>query len=98
MLLELTIIGAAVGVALGLRYKVLILVLTIIPATILAAMVGVMRADSLSWVVLMIGVVGSAVQLGYLAGITIRAAAESIGVRQVKGHGWLPIKLYPGDR
>jgi hypothetical protein len=79
MLCEIAILGFVAGALLGLRYKVLILVMAVLFALILAAIVGVGRADSLSSIVLMMGVLGGTVQLGYIAGIAIRAVAESIG-------------------
>jgi hypothetical protein len=46
MAFELAIIGVVVGIVLGLRYKILILVPAVLLAMIFAIIVGVGRADS----------------------------------------------------
>ncbi len=74
----LAIISVVVGVVLGLRYKVLILVPAVMFAMLLAIIVGVARADSFWSIVLTTAVLGTAIQLGYLAGAVIRAAIASI--------------------
>jgi hypothetical protein len=66
------------GIALGLRYKVLILVPAVTLAMIFAMIIGVARADHFWSVVLAMVVLGTAVQFGYLAGIAIRAAVGSV--------------------
>jgi hypothetical protein len=73
MVRELAIIGVVVGILLGLRYKILILVPALMLAMILAIIVGVASADSFWSIVLATIAVVIAVQLGYLAGIMIRA-------------------------
>jgi hypothetical protein len=82
MTLELAIISALAGITLGLRYKVLILAPAVTLAMLFAMMVGVARADHFWSIVLAMVILGTAVQLGYLAGIVIRAAVGSI---------WAPI-------
>ena len=77
MAFELAIIGIVVGIVLGLRYKVLILAPAVLFVIVLAIVIGVARADSAWSIVLMTIVAVTAVQLGYLAGIVIRA---TIGV------------------
>jgi hypothetical protein len=74
--MELTVIGILVGIALGLRYKALILVPAITLAAIFALIVGLARADSFWSIVWTIVTVVSTVQLGYLAGIGIHAIIE----------------------
>jgi hypothetical protein len=69
MALSLAIIGAVVGIALGLRFKVLVLVPAIALAAISALIVGIARGYSFWSIVLAIVIVGSAIQLGYLIGI-----------------------------
>jgi hypothetical protein len=76
MALELAVISAVVGAVLGLRYKVLILVPAIMFALMFAALVGIARTDSALSVVLLMATAGAAVQIGYLAGIVIRAVIE----------------------
>src|SRR5258707_14834069 len=66
------------GIALGLRYKVLILVPAVTLAMIFATIIGVARADHFWSIVLAMVVLGTAVQFGYLAGIAIRAAVGSV--------------------
>jgi hypothetical protein len=73
MALELAIISVVAGVVLGLRYKVLILVPAVMFAMMFAVIVGVARADSVLSVALMTVALAVAVQLGYLAGIFLRA-------------------------
>src|SRR5215831_136037 len=73
MALELAFIGVVVGIVLGLRYKVLILVPVIMFAILSAITLGVVRADRLWSILVMIVALVTAVQLGYLAGVVIRA-------------------------
>jgi hypothetical protein len=85
MTLELAIISFLAGTALGLRYKVLILVPAVFLAMTLAAIIGVGSADHFWSIVLAMVILGTAVQLGYLAGVAIRAAVGSIGVPMIGG-------------
>jgi hypothetical protein len=78
MAFELAIIGVVVGIVLGLRYKILILVPAVPFAMIFAIIVGVARADSFWSIALTTVAVVTAVQLGYLAGIVIHAAIASL--------------------
>jgi hypothetical protein len=78
MILELAIISALAGIALGLRYKVLILVPAVIFAMIFAVIVGVAHADRFWSVVLTMAILATAVQFGYLAGVVLRVAIGSI--------------------
>ena len=78
MALELAIVSFLAGTALGLRYKVVILVPAVTLAMIFAVIVGIARADHFSSIILTTAILGSAVQFGYLAGIAARAAAELI--------------------
>ena len=74
MALELAIVGILAGIALGLRYKVLILVPAVTLATIFATVVAIARGDHFWSIILAMAIPGSAVQFGYLAGIVICAA------------------------
>jgi len=78
MAFALAVIGVVVGIVLGLRYKVLILVPAVMVATILAIIIGVVRADSLWSIVLTAVAAVTAVQFGYLAGIVVHAAITSV--------------------
>ena len=78
MAFELAIIGVVIGIALGLRYKVFVLVPAVLFAMILAIAIGVARADSVWSIVLATVVVVTAVQLGYLAGVVMRAIIAAI--------------------
>jgi hypothetical protein len=85
MTLEMATIGLLAGIALGLRYKVLILVPAVSLAMISAIIIGVGRTDHFWSIVLVMVILGTAVQLGYLAGIAIRAAVGSICVPLIGG-------------
>ncbi len=78
MALELAIVCAVAGAVLGLRYNVLVLVPTVTFAMALAVIIGIARADSFWSIVLLTAALGAAVQMGYLAGITIYAVIASI--------------------
>jgi hypothetical protein len=74
MSLRLPTISALVGVALGLRYKVVILIPAIVLVMIFAVMVGIAHGDHFWSIILASVIAGTTIQLGYLAGILIRAA------------------------
>jgi hypothetical protein len=78
MAFELAIIGVVVGIVLGQRYKILILVPAVLFAMIFAIIVGAARADSFWSIVLTTVALVVAVQLGYLAGIAIHAVIAAI--------------------
>jgi hypothetical protein len=78
MSLELALIGAAAGAVLGLRYKVMVLVPAVMFSMLFAVIVGVARGDGFGTVVLMTVALPAAVQVGYLAGVAMRAVAESV--------------------
>jgi hypothetical protein len=82
---ELTIISILAGIALGLRYKVVILVPAVTLAIIFAMIVGIARADHVWSIILAMVALGTAVQLGYLAGTAIRAAVGSIRAPAIGG-------------
>jgi hypothetical protein len=86
MLLELAIISVLAGIALGLRFKVFVLVPAVTLAIMFAMIVGVARADHFWSIVLAMVILGTAVQVGYLAGIVIRVAVGSICVLMIGGH------------
>jgi hypothetical protein len=78
MTLELAIISVLAGIALGLRYKVFILVPAVGLIIMFAVAGGVAHGDRLWSILLAMMILGTAVQFGYLAGIMIRAAVGSI--------------------
>jgi hypothetical protein len=78
MTLELAIISMLAGIALGLRYKVLVLVPAITLTIMFAVMGGIAHGDRLWSILFATAILGTAVQFGYLAGIMIRAAVGSI--------------------
>lgn len=82
---ELAIIGILAGIALGMRYTVVILVPAVTFAIIFAMIVGIARADHFWSIILAMATLGTAVQLGYLAGTAIRAAVGSICALAIGG-------------
>src|SRR5262249_13107019 len=85
MTLELAIIGVLGGIALGLRYRVVILVPAVALAMIFAMIVGIARADHVGSIVLTMVILGTGVQLGYLTGIAIHALAAPIWASLIAG-------------
>ena len=73
MALEIVIIHVLAGAALGLRFKVMILVPAITLTMLFAAMVGVTRGDKFWPIAVAMTLLGTAIQVGYLVGILIRA-------------------------
>jgi hypothetical protein len=78
MAIEVAVIGVVVGIVLGLRYKVLILVPAATFATISAIIIGVAHADGFWSIVLMTVELITAVQIGYLAGTVTHMAIAAI--------------------
>jgi hypothetical protein len=76
MALEIAIIYVLAGAVLGLRFKVLILAPAVTLTTLFAAIVGIKRGD-MFWSIAIAMILGvTAIQVGYLAGILIRAKIE----------------------
>jgi hypothetical protein len=65
------VVSALVGMALGQRFKVLILVPTIGFTLLLTIAAGIMRADGLGEIVMMAVAMIASLQIGYLAGTGI---------------------------
>jgi len=78
MALEIVIIHFLAGAALGLRFKVMILVPALILTMLFAAIVGVTRDDQFWSIAVAMILLGTAIQVGYLAGILIRAKIASV--------------------
>jgi hypothetical protein len=77
MVRALSIIGVVAGIALGRRFKVLVLVPAIALAVMCALTVGLARGESFGSIVLAIVIVCLAIQLGYLLGIFWAKRAHS---------------------
>jgi hypothetical protein len=73
MSLELAIISALAGIALGLRYKVIILIRAVALVLMFSMMIGVACGDHFWSIVSAVAMLGTAIQVGYLAGISTRA-------------------------
>jgi hypothetical protein len=87
MELQLAIIGVLAGAALGLRYKVFVLVPAVTLAMIFAAMAGIAHGNHLGSIILAMVILGATVQFGYLTGIMIHAAAGPILATLIRGRG-----------
>jgi hypothetical protein len=85
MTLELAIISALAGIALGLRYKVFVLVPAVSLTIMFAVIGGIAHGDRLWSILFATAILGTAVQFGYLAGIMIRAAVGSIWAAIITG-------------
>ena len=85
MTLELAIISMLAGIALGLRYKVFVLVPAVSFTIMFAVMDGIAHGDRLGSILFAMAILGTAVQFGYVAGIMIRAAIGSIFTSIVGG-------------
>jgi hypothetical protein len=70
------------GCALGLRFKVLVLVPAVTLAMLDATVIGISRGDQYWSVVVAVILFGTAVQLGYLAGIVTRGGISSVRARR----------------
>jgi hypothetical protein len=82
MALEIVIIHVLAGAALGLRFKVMILVPALTLTMLFAAMVGVTRGDQFWSIAVAMILLGTAIQVGYLVGILIRAKIASVRAQQ----------------
>jgi hypothetical protein len=78
MALEIVIIHVLAGAALGLRFKVMILVPAVTLTMLPAAIFGVTRGDQFWSIAVAMILLGTAIQVGYLAGILIRAKIASV--------------------
>jgi hypothetical protein len=73
--LQLAIIGVLAGTALGLRYKVFVLVPAVTLAMIFAAIAGIAQGNHVGSIILAMVILGATVQFGYLIGAAMHAAA-----------------------
>ena len=70
---KLATIGVVAGVALGLRYKVVILIRAVVLVMLFAMIVGIARGDQFLSIALAMALAGAGIQVGYLVGVQIRA-------------------------
>jgi hypothetical protein len=70
----LVIVSVLAGIALGLRYEIVMLARGIAFVLTFATMVGLANRDSFLSIVLAMAIATTAIQIGYLAGISIGAA------------------------
>jgi len=85
MVVEIGIIGVLAGIILGLRFSVMILAPTLTVAMVIAVIAGIASGDHFWWIVMAVILVGSAVQVGYLVGIVLRATPESNSAPEIDG-------------
>jgi hypothetical protein len=79
MTMTMTIgVGALIGVALGLRFKVLVLIPTIVLAAVSTAVIQAARGYQASSIIVTIVLVATTLQIGYLVGIIAHAAIEKL--------------------
>jgi len=76
MTLELALLAFLAGIALGLRYKVVILIPAIVLVMLFAMIVGIARGDRFLSLFLAVAIPGATIQIGYLAGAYIRAVVD----------------------
>jgi response regulator of citrate/malate metabolism len=82
VLMSTTIIASLlVGAVLSLRFKVLILVPTIIAAWAVLTGIGLVWEITAAWVVLEIVVVTTALEVGYLATLLMEGLVEGLAIR-----------------
>src|SRR6266481_3614293 len=81
MALEIVTIFLA-GAALGLRFKVMILLPALILTALFAAIVGLTRGDQFWSIAAAMILLGTAIQAGYLAGILFRVKIASVRERR----------------
>jgi hypothetical protein len=67
-----TVIGMLFGALLGLRFMALIVPPAIFVAVAIAAVSGIVRGDGIVWLVLTMIAVAAALEVGYIAGCTLR--------------------------
>jgi hypothetical protein len=83
--LQLAVIGVLAGIALGLRYKVFVLVPAVTLTMMFAAIAGVAHGDHLGSIIVAMAILVASVQFGYLTGIAIHAAAGPIWASLIRG-------------
>jgi hypothetical protein len=71
-MITLAMISLLVGMVLGQRFKVLVLLPAIALALVLTVGGGIVRSDSTWWIVLMAATAAATLQVGYVIGVGIR--------------------------
>jgi general stress protein CsbA len=71
---KLAIISFLAGIALGLRYKVVILLRAVVLVMLFAMIVGIGRGDRFLSIIMAMALAAASIQVGYLVGAQIRAA------------------------
>jgi hypothetical protein len=94
--LQLAIIGMLAGSALGLRYKVFVMVPAVVLAMICAALAGIARGDHFGSIISAMMIVGTTLQFGYLAGIALHAAGRPIWASLIGGRKSQPTRAHSG--
>jgi hypothetical protein len=85
MALQFAIIAVVAGAVIGTRYNVLILVPAVMFAMLFAVMAGVAPGGGFWSVTLMTVLLGTAVQVGYMAGAALHIVVETAWVGLVRG-------------
>jgi hypothetical protein len=83
MPLEIVIIFLA-GAALGLRFKVMILVPALTLTLLFAAIVGLAHGDQFWSIAVAMILLGAAIQVGYLAGILFRVKIAVVRAQRIR--------------
>ncbi len=76
MTFELALPAFLAGIALGLRYRVVILIPAVALVILFAMIVGIARGDGLLSLIMAMVIPGAAIQIGYLAGAHIRTTVD----------------------
>jgi hypothetical protein len=83
--MTLAIIGFLIGAALGTRFKVFIVIPAIGLALLGTAGIGIAHGDPIGSVALTMLLIAATLQLGYLAGVVLRAVWVSVGMSHAPG-------------
>jgi hypothetical protein len=84
-----TLIGTLFGALLGLRFRAFIVAPATFVAVAIVAVSGAGRGDGITWLVLTVIAVAASLQVGYIAGCTLRAIVAATRARNDDG-GALP--------
>jgi hypothetical protein len=76
----LTIICFLIGAALGMRFKVLIVIPVVCMALLGTAAVGIAHGDPIGSLVVTMVLIATTLQLGYLAGVVSHHVLVSVGI------------------
>jgi hypothetical protein len=73
-----------IGAALGLRFKVMILVPALVSTALFGTILGLTRGDQFWSIAITVILLEMAIQVGYLAGILLRATIASVRAQRVR--------------